>query len=405
MDNIRLKALKVDQPLGNFFITKIPASLLLDVAFSEELQYVDEDGKLKGNQRQKDTKRLKNIAKYIDSVEMSFPNSIILAANYNQNTGEIIDNKDLRWSVREYNNGIYEITIPTKNKLAAIIDGQHRLSAFEFVQNEERKNLELVCAIFFDISNAYQAFLFATINGNQKKVDKGLALEQFGFNVADEDSKSWTPEKFAVYYTRKLNFQPSALSGKIRLSPQYQEDMFKSFDNKKFYISTATVVDGILSLISSNPKRDRVEMGQKHILRGRSRDMLKSIRDNSPLRKLFLENSDEKIYNIIKEFFRGVEEELWTETYDNSYIIKTVGIQALFDLLKEILKRKEPYENINYKSFLRKFSSVDFSDDYFQASGVGKSRIKKVMFVANDFYSLDRVKKEDEEKIIQLLKI
>src|SRR5690606_7575626 len=185
--------------------------------------------RLKGNQRPKDKNRLKSIAKYIDSVEMSFPNSIIIAANYDKNTGEIVDDEKIRWSINPIGNDIFEIIIPTNNKLAAIIDGQHRLSAFEYIQNQERKSIELVCAIFFDLSNAYQAFLFATINGNQKKVDKGLALEQFGFNVEDEESSSWTPEKFAVYYCRKLNFKESALMGRIKLSYQYSEVLFEEF--------------------------------------------------------------------------------------------------------------------------------------------------------------------------------
>lgn len=402
MSFLKLKALKIEQPLASFYITKIKASQLLEVSFSEELEYIDDNGELKGNQRPKDEKRLQSIARYIDSVEMSFPNSIIIAANYDKLTGQIIDNETDRWLVKKTDADIYEIEIPSNRKLASIIDGQHRLNAFEYVSNQERKEIELVCAIFFDLSNSYQAFLFATINGNQKKVDKSLALEQFGFNVDDEPSTSWTPEKFAVFYCRKLNFKESALKGKIKVAPKFEGDVLTNINRANFIVSTATIVDGILSLISSNPKRDRVEMGQTSIFKGRSRKMLKDFRDSTPLRKLYLNNEDEKIYEIVKEYFNKVDAILWKDIKGNSYIIKTVGIQALFDLLKKILET-EGIGFTDYGIYLKKVEKVDFSDNYFQASGVGKSRIKRVLFVANNLMSINEIKDDGERTDIERL--
>ncbi|MBW2938237.1 DNA phosphorothioation-associated DGQHR protein 1 [Aureisphaera sp. CAU 1614] len=402
MSFLKLKAIKIDQPLASFYITKIKAKDLLEISFSEELQYIDESGKLKGNQRKKDEKRLKSIGRYIDSIEMSFPNSIIIAANYDKNRGQIIDNKDRRWKLTKSNDDFYEIDIPTNEKLASIIDGQHRLNAFDYVTNQERKELDLVCTIFFDLSSSYQAFLFATINGNQKKVDKSLALEQFGFNIDDEPSKSWTPEKFAVYYCRKLNFKESPFKGKIKLAPKFTNDLF-DINSDDFIISTATIVDGILMLISSRPKRDRVEMGQHSIFKGRGRYLIKDFRDSSPLRNLYLNNEDEKIYEIIKSFFGSVEINLWNNIQGNSYIIKTVGIQALFEFLKKILQLNTNYSNIDFDDYLNPVSGVNFADNYFQASGVGKSRIKRVLFVANDFMSIDDVKENEQSDIVRLL--
>ncbi|WP_273015977.1 MULTISPECIES: DNA phosphorothioation-associated DGQHR protein 1 [Leeuwenhoekiella] len=404
MSYLKLKAFKIDQPLASFFVTKIKAEDLLEISFSEELQYVNDSGELKGNQRKQDEKRLKSIARYIDSVEMSFPNSIILAVNYNRDTGEIIEDEEKRWSVREIENDLYEINVPSKEKLASVIDGQHRLNAFQYISKKDRKNLDLVCAIFFDLTNSYQAFLFATINGNQKKVDKSLALEQFGFNIEEEPKESWTPEKFAVYYCRILNFKDSAFKGKVKLAPIYQEEIFSSINRDNFIVSTATVVDGILSLISSNPKRDRVEMGQTSIFRGRNRKALKEFRDSSPLRDAFIQNKDDLIYNIVKKYFYWVDELIWKKIgAENSYIIKTVGIQALFDLLKKILQSNPDVNNIDFKKYVENFSKVDFSDNYFQASGVGKSRIKKILFIANNFSSTSDLKDIDATNVSRIL--
>ncbi|MCZ8217396.1 MAG: DGQHR domain-containing protein, partial [Cyclobacteriaceae bacterium] len=184
---LELYALKVKQPLGDFYVISISARELLEVSFSEPLRYVDNSGNVKGNQRTKDARRLKEIAKYIDSVEMAFPNSIILSVNYTPQ-GHITKDTTERWRVIEENQtGLCKIIAPKKVKLAAIIDGQHRLNAFEFVQKPERfSDLQLTCSIYFDLPNSYQAFLFATINSNQKRVSRSLALEQFGYNVDDE---------------------------------------------------------------------------------------------------------------------------------------------------------------------------------------------------------------------------
>jgi len=386
--HLKLTAIKVSQPLGEFFITTIKACDLVKIAFSEELEYY-EDGKLHGSQRKKDEKRLLEISRYIDSVEMSFPNSIILAANYTKD-GEVENSDDYRWKILKKDDANYEIIIPSDKPLAAIIDGQHRLFAFQYVSKEERKNMDLVCSVFFDLPNSYQAFLFATINGNQKKVEKSLALEQFGFNVQDEPQESWTPEKLSIYFSRRLNFEKeSPLHHKIKITPKFEGEK-----DENWIITTATLAEGIMTLFSTNPKKDRVEMGQVNIWKGRSRDLVKNYRDSSPLRQLYISNNDSEIFDIIYKYFKSVTTILWSTYNPNSYIMKTVGVQALFDLLKKIL-----LENVNERSFdkyLEKLKNIDFSNSYFQASGIGRSRIKRLLLFVNSF----EIDLTEEEKII-----
>lgn len=397
---MELTAIRINQPLGEFFITKFNAKDLLKVSFSEELTYIDEDGKLKGTQRKKDDKRLHEIAKYIDSVEMSFPNSIILAANYNKN-GEIVSDDAITWKLEQKDKDTFKIIIPSDEPLAAVIDGQHRLKAFDFVENKDRMNLEIPCSIFFDLPNSYQAFLFATINGNQKKVDRSLALEQFGFNVDEEPQTSWTPEKLAVYFSRKLNLSKdkTPFYNHIKVAPRGEEILFQNPNEVEWHISTSTVVDGILMLISSNPKRDRVDMAMQHIFRGRSRDMVSYRRDNSPLRTKYLDNKDDEIYNIVVDYFKVVDSKLWSNARKKSYINKTIGVLALFDLLKRILQDNP---NPQFEKYITPLINVDFSDNYFQASGVGRSRIRNLLLYANNMFTNN--KPEDIEEMNRILK-
>ena len=175
---MKVVAIKVHQPLGEFFIAKIKANELLNISYSEEYKYLA-NGKQEGSQRPIDVRRLKEIANFIKSEEMCFPTSILIALNY----GFSSDNVEIENIVKVHHidGDVYELTIPDDQKVAMIIDGQHRLNAFKYV-DEECQNIELVCSIFFDLPNPYQAYLFATINGNQKKLNKSLALEFFGYN-------------------------------------------------------------------------------------------------------------------------------------------------------------------------------------------------------------------------------
>lgn len=199
------KALRVQQRLGTFYVAVLPAELLLQVAASDSMRAImkpDGDGyELKGTQRLLQDKRLTEISDYINRVDSAFPNSIIIAANYDlesgfdqgeleyiseETTGAPVDDSRV-WSIEEADDGCYTLTIPTAEKLAAIIDGQHRLFSFARAEKEAMQSMDLLCSIFIDLPKALQAQIFATINSNQKKVDRSLTYELFGYNVSDED--------------------------------------------------------------------------------------------------------------------------------------------------------------------------------------------------------------------------
>ncbi len=400
-----LYAIKVSQPLCDFYLTSMTATDLIQVSFSEQLQYHDENGKLQGSQRKIDSKRLSEIGRYIDSVEMSFPSSIIIAANYNEE-GELVDEETLRWNIEDVGNGIFKITIPTNSKLAAVIDGQHRLQGFgnRYLTNKDRLNVDLPVSIFFDLSNPYQAFLFATINGNQRKVDKSLALEQFGFNVEDEPQHSWTPEKLAVYFVRKLNFKESPIKGHIKIAPKISSQLHKQiFETEvEWTVSTATIVDGILNLISSKPKRDRVEMAQEDIFGRRKRRMVAEFTDKSPLRNQYLEKEDDLIFEIIENFLAAAKETVWRNFNSKSYIFKTVGVQALFDLLKRILLKEITSDKSEFINYLEGSLQFDFSNTVIQASGIGRKDIRNALLVGANILSESDLNEDDLKKINDL---
>lgn len=390
---MEVKAIKVVQPLGEFYIAKIKAGDLLKVSTSAVARY-DKEGNLTGNQRPLDPKRLKAIANFIMSDEMSFPTSILVAANIDDK-GRIIEDINSRWCIKETSiQDVFDITIPNKVS-SLIIDGQHRLNAFNY-SKEECKEIELVCSVFLDLPNPYQAYLFATINGNQKRVDKSLALELFGFDVDNEPQNTWSPEKLAVYLTRKFNFSSnSPLYQRIKLAPLFSE-LDTIVDKKKWLLSTAAMVEGIMSLISSNPQRDRdlLAMKKTSVWSNKTRHTLDN--NGKPvLRDLYINSQDNDLYSILEKYFYSVKTVLWDNATDNSVILKTIGISVLFDILKGILEKDGVQES--YNSYIDKIKDINYSSNYFALSGGGKTKLRRILRYKLGFVNESDLKAEDIE--------
>jgi len=377
----RLPAIRVDQPLGSVLITKTTARLLLDVTFSDPLTVIG-GGRLAGAQREESDKRLKEIGRFIETTEAAFPNSVILAANYSEDR-LLIENTEEMWRIEDLqDDGKCFLVIPTAKKLASIVDGQHRLHGFRYA-DPSRAEMELVCAVYLDLPNPYQAYLFATINFNQKKVDRSLAYELFGFNVEDEPPDSWSPDKAAVYFCRRLNtIESSPLYRRIIVSAQNDELLFLSRGTHvDWVISTATVVDGILRLYSAKPNADRDMMFKSKPGEGRTRGVLAP--DGTPLRELYVKGNDLAVYTVVENFFAATSLIFWAPADGKSYIRKTVGVQALFDILRLLLKRdfveKRAVSKQYFLDVLAPAKGIDFADEFFQASGIGRTRIKNAI--------------------------
>lgn len=378
---IEFPVLEVKQPMGSFYCASIPAKYLLEVCFSDTMKAsIDPNGLLvlHGTQRVVKEDRLKQISEYINRTDAAFPNSIILAANYNE-TGNTIDDLDDpdRWEIKLRENGQAYLTIPSKKKLAAIIDGQHRLFAF-VKADRSRLDMELLCSIYIDLPKAYQAQLFAVINSTQRAVDKSLTYELYGYNISEEDSAIWSPDKLAVYITRKLNLDPvSPLYKHIKIAPISDFNLQNS--SELWTISTAVIVEGIIKLISSNPRSDSNKIFQS---RKSNRSDLEI--DNSPLRKLYLEQNDAVLYKLLINYFSACKNIFWDKASSDSFIIKTVGIQALFDILKEIstdaIYQSKDISLAYFEEKLGAAKNINFSLEEFKvASASGRRKIRETI--------------------------
>jgi len=391
--------------MGEFYAVTLPARLLRQVVYLDptRVSSVDRQSflyKLLGNQREASTPRAKKIAEYINTVESAFPNSVILAANYIDN-GEFQENLKSRWKIESDSCGDC-VVIPSDQRMASVIDGQHRLLGFDHCK-EERRDMELLCSIYKDLPQAYQAYLFATINMNQRKVDKSLAYEQFGYNLDDETPEAWAPDKLPVFFTRKLNVNPeSPLHQHIKIAPLEADLIFPQDGTKTWMISTACIVEGILTLISARPKDDRDKLHGREV-KDRKRTLL--VQDSAPLRDLYLHCEDGKLWELLLGFLNLAKEHLWDHATKRSFIRKTIGVQALFDVFRFVALRtlieQLPAELARvFKSVVR----VDFSDQFFQASGKGRVRVKNVILRIANLITDGDLTESDRANYVQLIR-
>lgn len=391
---LEVRALRVEQPIGVYYVAILPARVLLEVAFSDVLSasLIEDEGcyELDGTQRLVQPKRLQAIADYINRSDAAFPNSIILAANYRKEDGLLEDDDEEdssgekmpsdRWTIEE-SDDCCTLRIPTRAKLAAIIDGQHRLFSFAHAK-PQRLEMNLICSIFLDLPKPFQAYLFATINSTQKPVDKSLTYELFGYNVDEEEESFWSPDKLAVFFTRKLGTdEKSPIKGQIVIAPKKDSALARLAQGARWKVSTAVIVEGIMRLFTSNPKKDSTNL---HEGQRRKRSELEGMRkDKSPLRDVYLSNSDAVIYTMTLNYLIACEAVFWKDAPEGSFITKTVGVQALFDVLRSLAKDAYDQRNLSAAYFsdkLKPASGIDFSADAFRnASGSGRSAIRKAI--------------------------
>jgi DNA phosphorothioation-associated DGQHR protein 1 len=249
--------------------------------------------------------------------------------------------------------------------------------------------MELICSVFMALPKPFQAQLFATINSTQKQVDKSLTYELFGYNIGEEPADRWTPDKLAVFLTRRLHTQEeSPLKGRISVAPKRDQSLEDLNNSRDWHVSTATVVEGILRLISANPKRDTNAMLSPPVKPRTA--LLEGPKDRTPLRSVYINGQDALLYKIILNYLKACDQVLWKDARAGSFIVKTVGIQALFDILRalapEVLEGGDATEAYFVKK-LEPAADIDFATVEFKnASGSGRSfirnRLKSVMGIA-----------------------
>lgn len=183
-----------------------------------------------------------------------------------------------------------------------------------------------------------------------------------------------------VYLARILEGKEgSPFKGHVKLALLEEDDerMLQDGSEPKWQVSIACLVEGVTRLISERPAADRSALAS-----GKIKDRSQLEADSTPLRELYIGGKDKTLLELITTYFGAVDELLWQGQSKGSFINRTVGVLALFDVLRDALKVKAIDIEDMPTSALALFQNargINFGDDYFHASGAGRVRIRNVL--------------------------
>jgi DGQHR domain-containing protein len=286
---IEIDALKVTQPIGDLFVASIEHDVLCKISYFDVRRVLQERRDVErylGIQRPLVPRRVADLEDYVNFVDATFPSSIILAIDDEYAS---YDAKREKLTLRNYKEGESSPSIAI-SEIARVLDGQHRIAG---LANFKGPLFGLPVTIFIGSDIADQAYIFSTVNLEQTKVSKSLVYDLF--ELARTRSPQKTCHNIAVALDRDEK------------SPFYQRIKrlgFATQDRKFETLTQATFVEGVLPLVSDEPKKDR-----DLLLRG---EKLTKVRDAEAkrliFRNMFIDAKDLDIAKIIHNYFDSVRQ-------------------------------------------------------------------------------------------------
>lgn len=365
-DKIELSfsALRAQQPIGDLFIASVPYKILCNIAFFDVRRVLQEERDIErylGIQRPLNDARVKELEKYVNFYDASFPTSIILAiedeyVTYND------DSKQL--TVRNFKENDEKPTALIR-KIAKVLDGQHRIAGL-FKFNGDTFDVPVSIFVGSDISD--QAYIFATVNLEQNKVSKSLAYDLF--SLARTRSPQRTCHQIAV-----------ALDGDDS-SPFYKRIKrlgIATPGRTRELLTQATFVESLMQYISRDPKFDR-----DVLLKGGK--LQRTYDRRTIFRDMFIDERDISIAQIVYNFFSAVRDR-WPLAWDSpdrgAVLNKTNGFRALMRILSPVYSKialpgNVPSKEKFYDIFDRaKVDDHHFNTDNYQPGTSGEAELRK----------------------------
>ncbi|MBI3796146.1 MAG: DGQHR domain-containing protein [Deltaproteobacteria bacterium] len=275
-----IPALPVTQGRTTFYLFTISARKLLEIAYtSERTQYNRTE-----TQRGLRPERLKEIGRFLTSNGSNpplLPNAIIVSLSPQSG----------------FRDGHIHICKRPSGE-AFIIDGQHRLWAFKQEYSGDI-DLDVVVTAFIDLDDSRKAFIFRSINGNQRKINPSLVYD---------------------------------------LIPMLRDRESVEFEDKRCHDLLV-----LLNETSDSPWKDRISMvggGNRIISQSSFISALKKL-----LKKghLFASTDpdffEERMqHELLIEYFKAIHNS-YSVQWDNKafFLCKYVGVSALLNLLERII--------------------------------------------------------------------
>lgn len=348
------------QPIGSMYVCVLDSAFLQKITYADVRRNESEDRNVEryvGVQRVLDPKREKEIGKYVNFVDATFPNSIIV--NLSSENAVYDEDKNI-------------LSIKDEESVASVLDGQHRIAGLKHLK--DGGHFDCIVTIFIDLELEDQAIIFSTINTEQKKINKSLAADLAEFY------NSRSPQRTCHNIARALRAnEKSPFYNKISILGSAKKDEGESLTQYQF-------VKELLKHITKSPLEDRNILKRKDFW-GNKQKLTCTDKEKKTLclRPLFVKDeSDVEIAQVILNYFNAVRRKWpnsWNKVENNNILNKTTGFIALMDLFKDV------YLNINIEipsidDFYNFFEKVDLKDGNFTrtnypSGGTGESKLLK----------------------------
>ncbi len=338
---MKIFAIRVSQPLGEFYISSVPAAALAGRVRNRprSSQTANED-----IQRLFSEKRIAEITNFSKDPQATFPTPIILAVESSEVKEIYLDLQKVEQSAPPQKNGPAKINselrcfeIPDEGEFADVLDGQHRILGLQ--NSSAIGEFDLPVVFMFDLSTDDKAFVFSIINSKQTPVSGSLIYDLFDL------SKFRSPQKTCHYLAQSLNNKENGpFYRRIKMLGRKEEH-----HEKRVMLSQGSFAARLQDLISKDPMEDA------RILKSPHETLKEDLR--CPLRKYFIAKQDDTILKILTNYFEAIAETFDKEWGDETgvYIIrKTVGYTALIIVLRHILEEGFAAKNLTKDFFKQK---------------------------------------------------
>lgn len=311
--------IEVKQPIGVFYICSIPASVLINIVESRAYSKGND-----GVQRDLSPERTKAVANYCSDPDAVFPTPIVVSVD-----------KDALVDIDVENQKIIIKTDGEKDKIGEVIDGQHRLWGIK--KSELASSFNLPVVFMFDLTMEEKAYVFATINSNQKKVDTSLIYQLFDVSTVR------TPQRTAHQIARVMNLnEDSPFHNRLKMLGS------RSDSQPMATLSQGTFAKSLMMLMSKKYKDDELS-----IRRGEKIEPIKGM----PFRDFFIADRDDLILKVLLNCFNALRDVFsleWNNPNDN-ILWKTTGFRAVIYSLKTLLSQGIRENDLTREYFIRHF--------------------------------------------------
>lgn len=319
---IKVTCIKVDQPIGRFYITALPARILSQITMVDPRDIENENG----IQRPGKNARIKEISEYCSDPDATFPTAIVVSVEPGKEAYCLLNEEET------------SLTIDESQVVGQIIDGQHRLKGLMMSSNIDCFDVPVV--FMFNMTPKENAYVFSIINSKQTKVSPSHIVDLL--SLTDERS----PQKTAHEVAKALNsMQESPFYNRLRMLG------YNAPGQDNATLSQGTFAAQLITLISKNPDDDARKIKRKETLAADA---------TLPLRDYFIDGQDEIILKLMFNCFSAVRTVFPEEYKDSKRFVlwKTTGFSAIIKSFPELYRAGEKNHDLTEGFFEKAFKQV-----------------------------------------------